>query len=69
MRVPLEVSVILCVACPLLHDQGPAVLDVKITEPGVQKVVGPLGVITGIVPAVTLMVIELHAAIPSTLTE
>jgi hypothetical protein len=47
VKVPLVLTVILCVVAPLLHRLPVAELDVSCTLPPWQKVVGPLGVIVG----------------------
>jgi hypothetical protein len=47
VKVPLVVTVMLCVVAPLLHRLPVAELEVSCTLPPWQKTVGPLGVMVG----------------------
>ena len=62
--VPDVFTVIACVVAPVLHKYDVATLDVSVTEPPVQKVVGPFAVIVGVVGAG--FTVTVYDAIPYT---
>ena len=47
--VPADETVIVCVVAPVLHVLPLAALELNVTLPEAQKVVGPLAVIVGVV--------------------